>query len=68
MPTNLKLKGYRKMYDVSQEEMAKALNISRRTYVNREQDGNLTIDQAKAFYLKLKEKNPNLTYEEIFLT
>ena len=62
-----KVKGYRAMFGYTQSEMAKCIGMSRRTYSNREKDGNFTLNQAKIITEIFKQKNPNITYEDIFL-
>lgn len=61
-----KLKGYRTMIGITQEEMAKKIGMSRRAYVEREKDGKFTVEQANSIVGVIKEKKHDITYEDIF--
>ena len=63
-----KLVGYRKMFGLNQSDVAKVLNIGINTYSSKE-NGNteFNISEVKAITNLLKEYNPKLTIDEIFL-
>ena len=63
-----KLIGYRKMFGLNQSDVAKVLNIGINTYSFKENGKTeFNISEAKAITNLLKEYNPKLTIDEIFL-
>ncbi|OPZ33905.1 MAG: hypothetical protein BWY97_00051 [Tenericutes bacterium ADurb.BinA124] len=58
---NLKLVGYRKMANLSQNDMAKLLKISRSTYLKKENEPNLfTYSEQKTIQEILSSKIPEM--------
>lgn len=51
MSKNLKLKGYRTMLDLTQEQMANKLNITGRSYIDKE-SGKSILNIKKCWRLK----------------
>lgn len=63
-----KLIGYRKMFGLNQSDVAKALNIGINTYSFKENGKTeFNISEIRSIMSILKEYNPNLTMDEIFL-
>ena len=63
-----KLIGYRKMFGLNQSDVAKVLHIGINTYYFRENGKTeFNISEVKAITNLLKEYNPKLTIDEIFL-
>lgn len=62
-----KVKGYRVMCGYTQSEMAEMIGIVRKTYMNKEQEGNWTVKEANAIVEAIKRKIPTIKYEDIFL-
>ena len=63
-----KLIGYRKMFGLNQSDVAKVLNIWINTYSFKENGKTeFNISEVKAITNLLKEYNPKLTIDEIFL-
>ena len=63
-----KLVVYRKMFGLNQSYVAKVLNIGINTYSFKENGKTeFNISEAKAITNLLKEYNPKLTIDEIFL-
>ena len=63
-----KVRGYRVACNITQEEMAKALGISDRTYGKLEADpSNFTLEQMNKYMAKINEVNKNVVLTDIFL-
>ena len=63
-----KVKGFRIMCGFTQEEMAKALNISTVSYRLKETgEREFTESEMKALVEKMKTINPSLTLDSIFM-
>lgn len=63
-----KVKGYRTMAGFTQEEMAKALNISMVSYRLKETgEREFTESEMRAFVEKVKTINPSVTLDSIFM-
>lgn len=63
-----KVKGYRTMAGFTQEEMAKALNISMVSYRLKEAgEREFTESEMRAFVEKVKTINPSVTLDSIFM-
>ncbi len=63
-----KVKGYRTMAGFTQEEMAKALNISMVSYRLKETgEREFTESEMRAFVEKVKTTNPSVTLDSIFM-
>lgn len=62
-----KLKGYRVMAGLTQKDMAEALGISPSAY-NQKENGtiNINIDESKKLYEFIRNKLPNVNFEDIF--
>lgn len=67
MMSKNKIRGYRAMLGKTQKEMAKALNISPKSYYNKE-NGNVSFkDGEKLLFKKLvADLFPDITIEDIF--
>ena len=62
-----KIKGYRYMLGLSQEEMAVKLGMSKKTYIKRERGAMQFKDNEKLKFKKLLvDIFPNITIEQIF--
>ena len=62
-----KVKGYRNMLNLNQEEMAKKIGVSINTYATYEKDpSKMSIDTAKKFIEVVKEKGIEITLNDIF--
>lgn len=58
---------YRRFYGLTQQEMAKKLNISSQAYWNKENGRTPFNDKEKVFLKEMIEADfPNITYEELF--
>lgn len=55
------------MCGYTQSEMAEMIGIVRKTYMNKEQEGNWTVKEANAIVEVIKRKIPTIKYEDIFL-
>ena len=63
-----KVKGFRTMAGFTQEEMAKALNISMVSYRLKETgEREFTESEMRAFVEKVKTINPSVTLDSIFM-
>lgn len=63
-----KLVGYRKMYGLNQSDIAKVLKIGVNTYSFKENGKTeFNISEIRKITTLLKEYNPKLTMDEIFL-
>ena len=63
-----KVKGYGTMAGFTQEEMAKALNISMVSYRLKESgEREFTESEMRAFVEKVKTTNPSVTLDSIFM-
>lgn len=63
-----KVKGFRTMAGFTQEEMAKALNISTTAYIMKESGKReFTESEMRAFVEKMKTLNPDATLDLIFM-
>ena len=61
-----KVKGYRTMINLTQEEIAKRLGISERSYQNKEQGiTKFTVEELKAIKGLLVEKGVNITLDDL---
>ena len=67
MSRNLKLKGYRVMLDLTQEQMANKLNITGRSYIDKE-SGKKHFKYKEMLAIKemVKEIKPDVTIDELF--
>lgn len=67
MSKNLKLKGYRTMLDLTQEQMANKLNITGRSYIDKE-PGKKHFKYKEMLAIKemVKEIKPDITIDELF--
>lgn len=67
MSKNLKLKGYRTMLDLTQEQMAGKLNITGRSYIDKE-SGKKHFKYKEMLAIKemVKEIKPDVTIDELF--
>ena len=62
-----KIKGYRNMLGLTQEQMGKKLGITKQTYHNKEIGRNSFSDKEKmTFKQLLLPFSPNITIEDIF--
>lgn len=61
------VKGYRVMIGMTQQDMADAIGMSRRTYTAKEAKCNFSMGEIKKIYLILREKKADLKLEDIFL-
>jgi len=68
MNSNLNLIGYRKMLELTQEDMADKLKMSRRWYIKKEL-GQKDFSQTEIENIMklLKANRPSLTIDEVFL-
>jgi len=68
MNSNLNLIGYRKMLELTQEDMADKLKMSRRWYIKKEL-GQKDFSQTEIENIMklLKVNRPSLTIDEVFL-
>lgn len=68
MNKNLKLKGYRTMLDLTQEQMANKLNITCRSYNDKEM-GKKYFKYEEMLKIKeiVKGIKPDITIDELFL-
>lgn len=55
------------MCGYTQSEMAEMIGITKRTYTNKEQEGNWTVKEANAIVEAIQRKNPMIKYQDIFL-
>jgi len=63
-----KIKGYRVMIGYSQDEMAAALGINKKSYANKENGTQeFKYSEMVMFLNVVKEKLPSVTMDEIFL-
>ncbi|MCM1556790.1 MAG: hypothetical protein NC087_04570 [Anaeroplasma bactoclasticum] len=62
-----KVKGYRVMVNMTQEEMARKLGISRETFNFKEKNDRFTTAEAIAITSIFNEQGLNLKRDEIFL-
>ncbi len=63
-----KVKGFRVACNITQEEMAKALGISDRTYGKLEANpSNFTLEQMNKYIAKINEVNKTVVLADIFL-
>ena len=63
-----KVKGFRTMAGLTQEEMAKALSISTTAYIMKESGKReFTESEMRAFVEKVKTINPSVTLDSIFM-
>ena len=61
-----KIKGYRIMTGLSQEDMAAKLNMSARTYARKESNvNNFNVKEVKALIKVLAEHNVNVTVNDL---
>lgn len=68
MATELNMvKGYRVACNITQEEMAKELGISDRTYGQMENNKTFTLEQMKKFTQVINRVEPSVKLEDIFL-
>ena len=64
-----KLKGYRVMAGLTQEDIANHLGYSRVNYTYKENDQKLlSYEERKKIHKLLKRKLPNLKYDDLFPT
>lgn len=62
-----KLKGYRVMAGLTQKDMAEALGINVSSYSAKEiGKAKISIDESKKLYEFIKNKLPNVNFEDIF--
>lgn len=62
-----KIKGYRKMVGLTQDQMAQELNMSSRSYQTKEQDnGKFTAAELKALVDVLGKHNLNIKIDDLF--
>ncbi len=62
-----KIKGYRNMFDETQEDWAKLLNVSRATYNQKEKKIIPFSDSEKEILRNhIRKKIPNITIDELF--
>jgi transcriptional regulator, putative len=67
MDKNLKLKGYRSMLDLTQEQMANKLNITGRSYIDKELGKkHFKYKEMLAIKEMVKEIKPDVTIDELF--
>ena len=61
-----RLKGYRVMAGLTQEDMAEAIQVNRPYYTLKENGNKFSTEQTKTIFRVLKKKLPSLKYEEVF--
>ena len=63
-----KLKGYRVMAGYTQKDMAEALGMSLKAFLEKENEKKeFTLDEAKKITSLIKEKVKNIEFNDIFL-
>ena len=60
------IKGYRVACNITQEQMAKELGVSDKTYANMEFNKSFTLDQMKIFTKVINVVEPTVKLEDIF--
>jgi len=60
------IKGYRVACNITQEQMAKELSVSDKTYANMEANKSFTLDQMKIFTKVINVVEPSVKLEDIF--
>lgn len=65
MQSLLKVKGFRVMAKIEQGEMADALGMARRTYLDRENNNKFTIDELKQIKCILADNGLVVTLEDL---